>query len=115
MQPVKAADNYFEKIAEPAQSCLLSLRSYLLAHDAGLEEKWKYGMPFYCYKNRMFCYLWVDKKSGWPYIGIVNGLNVQYPGLVLQQRKKMKVFYIDPAHDLPLKDINNILALALDI
>ena len=61
---LNALDNYFLKQEEPAKSCLLFLRNYILEQDANINETWKYGMPFYYYQGKMFCYLWTDKKTG---------------------------------------------------
>jgi len=60
-------DNYFEQKDEPIKSCLQRLRSVLLAY-ADVTEHWKYGMPFYYFKGKMFCYLWIHKKLLQPYM-----------------------------------------------
>jgi hypothetical protein len=62
-------ENYYEKLEEPAKSCLLALRTIILNQDKDVSAAWKYGMPFFCYKGKMFCYLWVHKKHRQPYIG----------------------------------------------
>lgn len=59
---LNAIDNYFLSKDEPIKSCLLFLRDYILNFDKNITEAWKYGMPFYWYKGKMFCCLWVYKK-----------------------------------------------------
>lgn len=107
-------DFYLSK-SEPNKSCLLALRSVILEQDEHVTETVKYGMPCFCYKNKMFCYLWTDKKSGQPYLLMVEGEHLNHPKLVEGSRKRMKVFYVDPEVDLPLKDIHFVLNEALDL
>jgi hypothetical protein len=48
---MKAIDNFYLQLDEPAQSCLLAARKLILAQDIDVIEAWKYGMPFFCYKG----------------------------------------------------------------
>src|SRR6185312_7271532 len=100
---LKALDHFYEQQEEPTKSCLLALRQYILNTDVELTEAWKYRMPFFCYKEKMFCYLWTDKKTQQPYIGIVDGNKLTHPLLIQDQRTRMKILYIDPKKDLPVK------------
>ena len=59
---MREIDNYFLQKDEPVKGCLLFLRDHILAYDKGITEAWKYRMPFYCYKGKMFCYLWTHKR-----------------------------------------------------
>ena len=106
-------DNYFLKKEEPIKSCLQFLRLHILQMDKHITEAWKYGMPFYCYKGKMFCYLWVHKKHLQPYIGIVEGKAINHPDLLIEKRARMKILLLDPAKDLPVKKINSILKQVL--
>ncbi len=103
-------DNYFLQQPEPARSCLEFLRAYLLAADTHLAEAWKYRMPFYCYNGKMCCYLWVQKKTGIPYLGIVEGEKIHHPDLITENRARMKILLIDPTQDIPVEKIKGILA-----
>ncbi|MEO6305382.1 MAG: DUF1801 domain-containing protein [Bacteroidia bacterium] len=107
-------DNFYLRKEEPAKSCLLALREIILSQDADITAAWKYGMPFFCYKGKMFCYLWVNKQ-GCPYIGIVEGKNIEHPKLIAEKRSRMKIFLVDPDKDLPMKSIQLILKQALDL
>ena len=37
------------------------------------------------YQQKMFCYLWTDKKTHEPYIGIVEGNKIDHPLLGIRQ------------------------------
>jgi hypothetical protein len=108
-------DNFYLQKAEPVKSCLLALRQIILKQDAEITAAWKYGMPCFCYKGKMFCYLWVHKKSLQPYIGIVEGNRFNHPGLIIEKRSRMKIMLFDPDEDLPLETIEAILKRAIDL
>lgn len=110
---LREIDNYFLQKEEPSKSCLLALRNYILKYDTNIIEAWKYKMPFYCYKGKMFCYLWTNKATGLPYIGIVEGRKINHPQLIQENRSRMKIMLIDADKDLPLQTINSIFKMAL--
>jgi len=105
-------EQFYEDQEEPLKSCFLSLRKIILDFDEDIKETWKYSIPFFYFKNKMFCYLYRQKKGGLPYIGFAKGQSLYHPDLELGNRKKMKVFYIHPEEDLPLETIYNILSEA---
>ena len=105
---------YLDK-EEPNKSCLLALRDLILKQDENISETVKYGMPCFCYKNKMFCYLWIDKKTAMPYILMVEGNFLEHPELVKGSRAKMKTLYIHPEKDLDLNTITNVLQMGLDL
>lgn len=102
-------DQYFHYKEEPVKSCLLAMRNYLLQYDPNITEAWKYRMPMYCYNGKMCCYLWIHKKWGQPYLGVVEGKLIEHPGLLEEKRARMKIFLLDPSKDLPIKELNKIL------
>jgi hypothetical protein len=110
---LRPIDNYFLLQEEPTKSCLLFLRQFILEKDSHITEAWKYGMPFYCYNGKMFCYLWVHKKYNQPYIGIVEGNRINHPDLLVEKRARMKILLIDPTKDLPISKLNRILKTVL--
>jgi len=112
---IRPIDNYFLQQPEPERSCLQFLRQYILQSDNHITEEWIYGMPFYCYKGKMCCYLWMHKKFGQPYIGIVEGARINHPDLLQEKRAKMKVMLIDPTIDLPIGEIDEILKAVLKL
>ncbi len=106
-------DNYYLQKDEPIKSCLMALREYILSYDSNMTEAWKYGMPFFCYKDKMFCYLWRDKKTHQPYIGIVEGGKIEHPKLIKGNRSRMKILMIDPKKDLPIATIDAVFREAV--
>lgn len=112
---LREIDRYFLQKSEPVKSCLLFLRQHILDLDPNITEAWKYKMPFFCYKGKMFCYLWVHKKNGQPYIGIVEGRKINHPALIMEERAKMKIMLLDPAADLPVDTINSILKTSIGL
>jgi len=112
MRPI---DNYFLQKEEPIKSCLQFLRAHILKQNEEVTEAWKYGMPFYCYRGKMLCYLWVHKTLGKPYLGLVDGNRINHPDLLQEKRARMKIFLIDPTKDIPVKKLNILLKLAIDL
>ena len=106
---LRPIDNYFLQQEEPAKSCLQFLRDHILQQDPNISEAWKYGMPFYCYRGKMFCYLWVHKKHLQPYLGIVEGNKVHHPDLLTEKRARMKILLVDPVRDIPVRKITALL------
>ena len=102
-------DDYYLSKPEPLKGCLLSLRDVILRSNSEITEAWKYCMPFFCFRKRMFCYLWIQKKTSVPYIGIVEGRNISHPRLIQESRSRMKILLIDPTKDLPVRIIISIL------
>lgn len=91
---------------------MLALRALILRFDPDITEQWKYGMPFYYYNNKMFCYLWIHKKYKQPYIGIVEGNRIDHPLLIQEKRARMKIMLLDPEKDVPVKVVSRILKQA---
>ena len=108
-------ENFYFQKEEPVKGCLLALRDIILSQDKNITSAWKYGMPFFCYKNKMFCYLWVHKTIDKPYIGIVEGKRIEHPGLIQEKRARMKIMLFDADADLPVETIKEILTEALDL
>jgi hypothetical protein len=112
---VNNLDNFYLQKEEPLKSCLLALREIILAQDKDITAAWKYGMPFFCYKGKMFCYLWVHKTLHQPYLGIVEGKHIHHPKLLQEKRSRMKTMLFDANKDLPSKTIKAILKQAIDL
>ena len=81
--------------------------------DKDITSEWKYGMPFFCYKGKMFCYLWVHKKLGQPYLGIVEGKRLDHPDLIAEKRSRMKIMLFDANKDLPIEKIESLMQQTL--
>lgn len=117
MYPKMTADlqTFYLAHPEPNKSCLLALRDIILAHDPKVSETRKYGMPCFCYGKKAFCYLWTDKKTGEPYLLLVEGKHFDDPELEAGDRSRMKIFRVNANDDLPLDKIKELLNKALDL
>lgn len=94
---------------------MLALREIILSVDESLTPEWKYKTPFFYYRGKMFCYLWIHKKYKLPYIGIVKGHRIEHPSLISEERRQIKIMLINPDKDIPVKKIKLILNKALDL
>jgi len=112
---IKEIDNFYSNKKEPIKGCLLALRRIILEQDSHVTETQKWGMPCFCFKKKMFCYLWTDKKTKEPYILFVEGKHLHHPKLEVGDRSRMKIFRVDPNKDLPLKTIVTLLNDALNL
>ncbi len=112
---MKSKENFFLDKQEPIKSCLLTMRDILLNFDKDITETKKYGMPCFCYKGKMFCYLWTDKKSDEPYFLMVEGKHLHHPVLESGNRSRQKILRINPKKDLPITIIETILNDALNL
>lgn len=108
-------DDYYLNKEEPHKSCLLALRSIILEQDENITETQKWGMPCFCYKNKMFCYLWTDKKTNEPYLLLVEGKYLNHPQLEEGNRSRMKIFRVNPLNDIPIDTIRLLLNDALNL
>lgn len=108
-------ENFYLSEQEPNRSCLLALRDIVLAQDEFISETIKYGMPCFCYRKKMFCYLWTDKKTKEPYLLMVEGKHLNHASLEIGSRSRMKIFRINPNKDLQKDTIKLILNQALDL
>ena len=111
----KSLDNFYLQQQEPNASCLLALRDIILAQSTEISSALKYGLPFFHYKGKMFCYLWVHKKYKKPYIGVMGGVHLNHPELLIEKRSYVKILLIDPNKDLPIKTIKSILNAAIKL
>ena len=112
---MKALDDFYFQQNEPTKSTLLALKSIILSQDKEVTNEWKYGMPFFCYRGKMFCYLWVHKKLGQPYIGLVEGKHFDQFFLIQEKRSRMKIMLLDQTKDLPVERITSVLKQALSL
>lgn len=103
-------ENYFLQQPEPHQSCMIYLRGWL--KDQDFEELYKFSTAFYYYKGKMFCYMSVSSKEKKLYLGFVKGYKMKHPSLKKEGRKQIKVFYINPEKDLPIKELKTIISEA---
>jgi uncharacterized protein YdhG (YjbR/CyaY superfamily) len=108
-------NTYYLSHEEPNRSCLLALRDIILEQNTEITETMKWGMPCFCFKKKMFAYLWVDKKTTEPYILMVEGKQIDHPLLEEGNRKRMKILRVNPNIDLPIEIIQEILQAGLNL
>lgn len=106
-------DHFYHQQEEPVRSCFLAMKEIILSQNVAITNEWKYGMPFFCYKGKMFCYLWFHKQYKQPYIGIVEGKRFNHPLLIQEKRSRMKIMLLNPNEDLPLAVIKDLLQQAI--
>ena len=112
---MKELDDFYENSKVPFKETLFALNEIILRQDKDITNVLKYGMPFFCYKKKMFCYLWIHKKLKQPYIGIVEGKYFDEPFLIQENRSRMKIFLFDSEKDLPVEEIESIIQKAIKL
>ncbi|MCD0472656.1 DUF1801 domain-containing protein [Flavobacterium sp. JAS] len=112
---MKQLDDFYLKQGEPIKGIFLALKEIILKQDNSITHVLKYGMPFFCYKGKMFCYMWIHKKSKQPYIGIVEGKHFEEHFLIQENRSRMKIMMLDIEEDLPLEQIEKIIQKAINL
>lgn len=111
----EALNNYYWNQNEPAKSCLLAMQSIVREQDEHISESIKWGLPCFMYKNKIFCFFNVDKKTKEPYILFQEGDLLDFSELEQGDRKKMKIYKVNPTIDLPVETIKKLLNAALDL
>lgn len=112
---MKELDDFYLDKSEPVRSCLLALRDIICQYNEELEPAWKYRLPCFMLGKKIFCYLWVDRKSHFPYIAIGNGVKIEHPDLIQGDRTFVKLLMIDPNKDIPLETIHVIFDMAMKL
>lgn len=106
---------FYESRPEHLKEIYLFLRKQVIASHKDISQEWKYGLPFFYLNGKMFCYLWYNKKSDWPYIAFVDGHKMSNPNLIKGERKRIQVFEINPNEDLPVGLLKELLNEALTL
>ena len=112
---MKEVDLFYENSELPFREVFIALKEIILRQDKEITHELKYGMPFFCYKGKMFCYLWIHKKYKQPYIGIVEGKHFDESFLLQETRSRMKIMLFDENDDLPVEQINNVINKAINL
>ncbi|WP_303317196.1 DUF1801 domain-containing protein [Flavivirga abyssicola] len=110
---LKEIDDYFLNQNEQNRECLLALRDIVLSHNQFLTESVKYKTPVFKYRESVFCYLWVDKKTNEPCLLIEEGKQLNHPDLEQTNHRSIALLRINPQTDLPMESIKSILSLSL--
>ncbi|MCD9576202.1 DUF1801 domain-containing protein [Flavobacterium soyae] len=112
---MKQLDDFYLNQEEPIKGTFLALKDIILKQDKDITHVLKYGMPFFCYKGKMFCYLWIHKKLKQPYIGIVEGKHFKESFLIQEKRSRMKIMMFNSEEDLPLEQIGLVIQKAINL
>lgn len=107
-------EEFYEKQTEPNKSCFLALRGLILNFSPDIQELVKYGLPFYYYKKKPFCYIWKDKKTNEPYIGMHKGFLIEHPSLIKGNRTRIKILPVPPLEDISKTTLYDVFKLALE-
>jgi len=93
-------ENYYLKQPEPIQGCLLALKSIILGVNGHITHERKYQIPFFYYKGKKLCFLWVTRKK--LLIGFVEDRTLQelVPGI--RRKDRMETMQLDPDADIPI-------------
>jgi hypothetical protein len=108
-------NNYYLNKEEPNKSCLLALREIIKSCETNLSETIKYGSPCFLFHKKIVCYLMLEKKTDMPYILFCEGRQLDFPDLDAGDRKRMKVFRVNPNKDLPVVRIVFLINKAIDL
>ncbi|CAM3732195.1 DUF1801 domain-containing protein [Flavobacterium chungbukense] len=108
-------DDFYLNQEEPVKGVFLALKEIILKQDQDITNTLKYGMPFFSYKGKMFCYLWIHRKLKQPYIGIVEGKHFEETFLIQEKRSRMKIMMFDLDEDLPLEQIEFVIQKAINL
>lgn len=106
-------DEFYYRQTDAIREVLLAMREIILSRDPAITEHWKYNMPFFYFRGKMFCYLRIDRRDGQPYLSKADGKYIDHPLLEQESRKRMRILRLNPESDLPVDAINWILDCGL--
>lgn len=112
---MNALDQFYFEREEPDKSCYLALRDIILAADDRLTPEWKFKLPFFYFKGKMFCYLWKDKSSQLLYAAFMEGPSLHHPLLIQGKEKRVKKIFVDPQKDIPKDAIMDVVKQQIKI
>jgi len=100
-------ENYYLKQPEPIQSCLLALKTIVLNTSPAITHERKFQIPFFCYKGKKLCFLWVNKKR--LLMGFVKDSSVLPKPETGRRKNEFETMVIDPDKDIPVRLIAALL------
>lgn len=112
---MKEIDLYFEALSEANYAYLLTVREFIKNYHDDISEEWKYSVPFFYFRKKPFCYLYKDKKTDQPYIGIPRANKIEHVALIKGDRKKMKILPLDNQTEIPYDLITEIFELLIPL
>lgn len=112
---MRELDYFYDQQEEPLKSCFLALRTIISDAHPALTEEWKYKLPFFYLNKKMFCYLWKDQVTQDAYVSFADGFRMNHPALESGDRKRFKIYRINPNKDINIIELNEILAQAFKL
>ncbi len=91
------------KQPEPIQGCLLALKNFILEIDPNITHQRKFQIPFFYYKDKKLCYLWVNKKK--IQFGFIEDKTIHPKKEGVKLKDKYHSIIIDANKDIPIKMI----------
>lgn len=110
---VNLIDQFYLDLPEATKSCTLYLRDYFKTNYPNFTEEYKWGLPYFYLDGKPFCYLWKDKNNNHPYLGFAKSHLVEHEYLELGNRKRFKVYHINPNKDIDISTLEEIIQLLL--
>lgn len=109
---MKPAENYILNQPERYQSIILHVVSIVSKVIPEIELLYKYGIPYFYYKKKPFCYFAPNHKKGFVDIGFAKGfqLNRNQEFLVDENRntvKSLRYFNLEAINNSILEDVIN--------
>lgn len=104
-------DSFFLNQPEPQRGCLMALRDLILNYNDQIEAAWKYRLPTFLYRGKMLCYLWKDKKTQEPYMGLMGSKDIEHPRLEIGNRKWVKIWRVPPNQDIDDEELYQFLSI----
>lgn len=109
---MKPAENYILNQPERYQSIILHVVSIVSKVIPEIELLYKYGIPYFYYKKKPFCYLAPNHKKGFVDIGFARGFQLvrNQEFLVDQNRntvKSLRYFSLEAINNSILEDVIN--------
>lgn len=74
----------------PQKEILIALRNIILAAHPFMEEKIRYGVPFFDYLGAM-CYLSIPAKKNYVYIGFIHGKDLSNEQGILETKERKQI------------------------
>ena len=107
---MKLTDEYIYRQPEKLRSIVLHLISVFEREIPELDLLFKWGIPYFYYKNKPFCYLAPNPKKGFVDAGFARGfqLNRNQDSLVGEKRntvKSLRYFSLEDIDNAVLEDV----------
>ena len=100
-------EKYYAKQPDAIRECLLALRQIILAVDKHITAQRKFQIPFFYYKDKKLCYLWVNRKK--LLLGFATDKSVLPDNGTAKKRDAYQSIQIDPEKDIPMRMIRKNL------